>query len=159
MVIKRAKYIVNIENKKVNDLNIEDFRSLKAKLAYAAFSTVPDALMIVATLAQFTEKTCEVDEADVRKLLRERYEFIFSKQVLLEMKYIHIPRENIKVVVCVGALFAVYKEKSSQQGILLICAMYKMETRIYFTIARAKVNAFASLCLYRSYSQCLMCFM
>lgn len=119
-IMKQANYIANIEKQKVKNLTFEDFRSLRENLPYAAFSTVPNALMFVTTLAQFTEGTYQPDQSTVFKLLTDLYSVIFCKAAMLGIKYIHIRRDNTEVVLCVDAASAVSNDKSSQLGILVM---------------------------------------
>ena len=53
------------------NLNFAEFRSLRAKLAYIAFSTAPDVLVFVAKLAQITEKQYATDSSEGMKILRK----------------------------------------------------------------------------------------
>lgn len=49
----------------------EEFRRNRAKLACAAFSTCPDALVFIANLAQFTEERFRAEKDEAIRLLRK----------------------------------------------------------------------------------------
>ena len=55
---------------KDDDLSFEDFRSIRAKYAYLAYSTMPDILVIVSKLSQVTNDIYESDRKSCLKLLK-----------------------------------------------------------------------------------------
>lgn len=56
----------------------------------------------------------------MRRLRWELYMVMFSNPALLGMKYIHVPRKNVEVVLCSDAAIAVNKDKPSQLNILVM---------------------------------------
>lgn len=118
--MKQASYNVNIDKDVHEDLNFENFQSVRAKLSYASISTVLNALIFGTTIAKFTEESFQLNKPTVRKLLEKFYIIIFSKLSRSGMKYVQNPRENIEVVVCVDAAFAVSKNKSLQVSVLVM---------------------------------------
>ncbi len=59
-------------------LTFKEFTSIRAKYAYASFSSVPDELVFSAMLAQFTERRYNRKEEDAMKLLRKLSKLIHS---------------------------------------------------------------------------------
>lgn len=119
IVMKQENYINEIDKGKFRlKLSFEQFRSIRAKYAYAAFSTAPIALIHVALLAQYTESRYGEDMEEALKLLNKCQEALYSNLSVDGLKYVYIPREQIEVVVCIDAAFAVNKDMSSQLGLL-----------------------------------------
>lgn len=81
-------------------LSFEYFRSLRAKYAYAAYSTVPSALVFVAKLAQYTSVRCEDEKEEASRLIRNLSKVLHLTSSLSGLKYINIPPQNVEVVVC-----------------------------------------------------------
>lgn len=58
------------KEKTSNELYFNGFRRIRAKYAYVTFSTLPDALIYVAILAQYTEKRFINEKNDSLKSLK-----------------------------------------------------------------------------------------
>lgn len=66
----QSSYISNIPHS-AKDMTFNEFRSIRARYAYAAYSTIPDVLVFVSFLSQFTESTFEGKKQEaVSTLLR-----------------------------------------------------------------------------------------
>ena len=119
--IDQAYYINGIKAE-VKDSNMEftKFRSVRQKLAYAAYSSMPDILVFMARLAQYTQAMYEKDKPEVSRLLRKAVKVLLRGPSMNGIRYVTILPENMEVVVCVDAAFATNPDKSSQLGILVL---------------------------------------
>ncbi len=70
--VSQEKYLSEIPDiTKADAVNIEEFRSTKAKYAYAAYSTVPETPIHVSHLSQITPGIFKNDKSEVLKLLKK----------------------------------------------------------------------------------------
>lgn len=69
-------------------LKFDEFRSIRAKYLYAAFSTAPDTLVFVANLSQQPEKRYEVYKEEVMNLLLKLQKVLMSSPSIDGLKYI-----------------------------------------------------------------------
>ncbi len=99
-------------------LSFEEFRHIRAEYAYAAFSTVPNVLVYVDKLAQFTDKRYTAERDEALRLLRKLAKKILSSSSLGGLRYVNIPPDSAEVFICIDAAFATNEEKSSQLGLL-----------------------------------------
>jgi len=119
IVMEQAEYITNCAKVKWSEqIDFEKFRSLRAKYAYAAFSSVPETLVYVAILAQFTERRFAEESEEATRLLRKMQRMMHTDSSKGGLKFVHIPEKKVEVVVCIDASFATNKDKSSQLGVL-----------------------------------------
>lgn len=100
------------------NLTFETFRSIRAKYACAAISTVPDVLVSVALLPQYISEGYKANMAEAKRTLRKLQTVMNSPALLSELKFVYIGSKNLKVVVCIDASFAVNIDKSSQLSLL-----------------------------------------
>lgn len=116
------------------------FRSLRQKLAYAAYSSMPDILVYVARLAQFTESMYLKDSVEALRLLKKCILVMKAGPSLNGIKYVTIPSDKMEVVVCIDAAFATNPDKSSQLGV--IAMIRNMETCdaniVHYTSSKSK---------------------
>lgn len=97
----------------------EEFRSGRAKMAYASFSTVPKALVNLAKLAQFTSERYATESTEVLRILRKCEKEMHSNLDHAGPCFTKIPPGLIEVVVLIDPAFALNYDKSSQLGILV----------------------------------------
>lgn len=81
------------------------FSSVRAKYAYADFSTVPDALVFVALLATYTSECFETNMAEAKRILQKLRKFMNSPGSLSELKFVQLARENLEVVIRIDTFF------------------------------------------------------
>lgn len=119
ITMDQQSYITNIPDVSTKEaLSFEDFRSIRAKIAYASFSTAPDSLVFVAHLAQYTESRYNSDELNPMRILRKLLKIMKGYPSLGGLRFVHIPPQSLEVVVCIDAAFAVNKDNSSQLGVV-----------------------------------------
>ncbi len=101
-------------------VSFEEFRSIRQKMAYAAYSTCPDALVFVARLSQFTESKFSAKTEDAMRILRKASKALASEPSRTGLQYTYLNPQKIEVVACIDAAFAVNDDKSSQLGIIVM---------------------------------------
>ena len=118
--LRQVSYVKNIPNiPKDEILSFEDFRSIRAKYAYLAYSTMPDILVIVAKLSQATSDVYEKDRKSCLKLLK-RLEQEVSGKLCAGLTFVSISVEKAEVFVCIDAAFPCNRGYSSQLGVLCL---------------------------------------
>ena len=71
-VLDQVQYMSDfIDQVPSKSLTFDEFRSLRAKYAYAAYSSAPDILVYVAVLAQYTHTRFEQSKDEALQLLRK----------------------------------------------------------------------------------------
>ena len=100
------------------DMSFEQFRSVRAKFAYAAYSTTPDVLVYVAHLAQYTEDRFASEKVNALRVLKKLKKTIGTNPSTSGLKFVNFDPKNLEVVVCIDAAFAVNKDSTSQIGIV-----------------------------------------
>lgn len=116
-----AKFTRHVEVMKSQDkLAYPEFSSIRSKYAYAVFSTVPDVLLFVAMLAQYTDDLFNTYTDGVHRLFRKLQKVLTSPVSQKGLTFVHIHPDTAKVVVCIDTAFAVSIDKSSQLGALVI---------------------------------------
>ena len=115
------------ENASKRKMSFETFRSIRAKLAYVAYSTMPDILIYCARMAQYTAKMFESDSSEPLRLLRKACRVMISGPSMNGIVFNTIPMNRMEVIVCTDAAFATNPDKSSQIG--LIAMLRDTETK------------------------------
>eukprot|EP00171_Calliarthron_tuberculosum_P023256 IDg23256t1 len=119
VVVQQRKYLEQIsKTQKSRTPPFEEFRSVRAKYAYAAYSTMPDILIFVARLSQVTKSMYEKSPKQYIKILMKLEKVVSGGPSLHGLKYVRLPMHSVEVFVCIDASFAVNEDNTSQVGVL-----------------------------------------
>lgn len=128
--MNQSAYTSKFEKVKLkNKLSLAEFRSVRSKYAYVGFLMVPNVLFNVALLAQYTEQRF-IDGWKNPLLRLKQLEKIFSEAAQRGLNYVHISRDQMEVVACIDAAFALDLDKSSQLGMLAMI-LNKANGKVY----------------------------
>ena len=127
-IVMRQRYYIEgippLPAKRV--LTFETFRRIRAKLAYAAFSTCSDGLVYIAYLSQFTTFRYREENMEAMRILRKAVKVIKSTPSINGLNFVRIEPKRLEVVACIDASFATNKERLSQLGILVMLRNAKL---------------------------------
>lgn len=93
---------------------------MRARLVYAAFSTSSDGLVFVAHLAQYIEARYEAEKDEAYRVLRKAYKVLHEQTSIDGLRFVPLNPTTVEIVTCIDAAFAVYKDESSQLGIIFM---------------------------------------
>lgn len=141
IIMNQSHYIQKIELVKIsNNITFDLFRSVRVQYAYAAFSTVPQVLIFVAMSSQVTEERYMSEQADVLKLFRKLQTETHKENSIRGLTFCYIPPEQVEIVICIDAAFAINKDNSSQLGIRVLTRHKQtgLVNIIHYTSAKSK---------------------
>ena len=119
MIIDQRYYIEGLtENPNNRYMSFDEFRSVRQKLAYTAYSSMPGILVYCAKLAQYTNTLFVNSSYEPLRLLRKTFKIMKHGPSLYGIKHNTFSPDAMEVVVCVDAAFATKHDKTSQIGIL-----------------------------------------
>lgn len=101
---------------------------------------MPDILVFVARLSQYTEKMYNENRAEPKYLLKKPLRIMKSGPPMNGIKFKPILPKDCEVVVCIDAAFAINPDKSSQLGILVLLRdkLTKAVNIIHFASSKSK---------------------
>ena len=111
-------YVSQILDFNSRTMTFNEFQSTRQKLAYCAYSSMPDILIYVARMSQYTEKMFLENIKEPTRLMEKCIKVLKEGPSQDGLKYVHLDPENIEVVVAVDAAFAVNPDKTSQIGLI-----------------------------------------
>lgn len=119
LIARQNKYISKVERVKKNHLpTFEEFRSARAKYAYAAYSTMPDILIFVAQLSQVTQTVYDNNKKKYVKVLMSLEKALTGGPSLHGLRFVKLDMQRVEVFLCIDASFATNEDYSSQIGVL-----------------------------------------
>lgn len=120
-LLSQEKYLSDIViPSKLSALSFDEFRSLRAKYAYAAYSTLPEILVHVAKLSQFTEDIYEKKISLAVKILKQLGQIAHPVRGNKGLSFIRVDPVSSEVLVCVDAAFATNMDHTSQLGVIVM---------------------------------------
>lgn len=143
----QKNYFDNLPKKNIGNLDFPEFRSLRQKVAYASYSSMPDILIYVARMSQYTESMFTEDSEEPLRLLKKAMKIARSGPSLSGLKFKTIPVEHMEMVICIDAAFATNPDQSSQLGVLAMirCKKTKCVNIIHSSSPKSKRVAKSAL--------------
>lgn len=141
IIMDQKYYIAELCNlKNLGNITFTEFSSVRQKIAYASYSTMPDVLVFVAILAQYTQTMFSNESEEAIRLLKKAVKIMKTGPSMNGIKFLSIPAESMEVVVCIDAAFATNSDKSSQLGVLaMIRNKHTMDVNIiHFSSSKSK---------------------
>eukprot|EP00171_Calliarthron_tuberculosum_P022600 IDg22600t1 len=119
LVALQEKYISKVQKLQKNQLPpFEEFRSARAKYAYAAYSTMPDILIFVARLSQVTQSMYDKNRKKYAKIMMRLEKALTGGPSLHGLSFIKLDMQHVEVFICIDASFAINEDNTSQVGVL-----------------------------------------
>ena len=121
-------------------MTFEKFRSIRAKLQYAGYSTMPDILIYCARMSQYTASMFKKDSIEPLRLLKKALKIMNLGPSLDGLKFTTIRPERMEVVVTVDAAFATNPDTYSQLVVLAMIrdSSTKTVNVIHFVSSKSK---------------------
>ena len=141
ILVDQRYYAQGMEKKtKSRKMSFVEFRSMRQKLAYVAYSSMPDIMVFCSRMAQYTESMFNSEPTEPLRLIHKANKVLHSGPSLNGLKFKSIPLERMEVVVCIDAAFATNPDKSSQLGVLAMLRDKKEKTVniIHFLSSKSK---------------------
>ncbi len=93
-------YVKGLREKIGNkSMTFEDFRSLRQKLAYVAYSSMPDILVFCSKMAQYTASMYDIGRNEPLRLFRKAAKIMHNGPSLSGITFSTIAPENMEIVV------------------------------------------------------------